>query len=300
MMRRHVDEAALEAYLDGDPILYHYGHLRDCPRCRRRLADLRLLRVLLSRRGRKGAAGGHLDEEALAAFAEEALPPAEMDRLADHLAGCDHCLSSLVELRLLLDAAEGLPQAEEAAALLHGLLENWLGELRWGRHGEALWLRWRPSPLGRLLEGLAGGVVPDRAGGKRPFRGKPPPRRPAPPFSVVAERFSLPVKGPGGLGYGAGGKGSAARTIAAGPWVLTLEARPEGKGGLLQVCLQDAAGPAAGVPVVLERAGGTTLGRVTDTGGCCALPLPAGDAELRFGEAPPWRLRILPQGPGRP
>jgi hypothetical protein len=165
MMRTHITEEQLVLWLDSADDAYFTvdRHVRDCEMCARWVADERLFRCLMTWQSGRVARSPHIDDETLAAYAEERLAPEEMQSVTDHLVACDRCLVELVDLRFLMHAAAADPPGDEvfnaAREMMARLARRWLGHLRvlidepWPR------ISWHPSIFTRPAP-----AAPERTG----------------------------------------------------------------------------------------------------------------------------------------
>ncbi len=279
IMKVHVSPEVLEGWLDGtldggEAEMLGY-HVRRCTVCRRHLADARLLRVLLRRRAGAPPAGDHPDDETLAAYAEERLDPGAMHSVAEHLAGCDDCLLTLIDLRTLLQDAEepeAVPWHDPGETLRRRRMREWHGVLRIVLIGGSPLLIWLPdggSPS-RLRKKLLEDEVP------------------------VLNFMSPDARAPG---HG-GGPGPEPTRIPAGHHVLAVEARRTNGTLQLGMTISDRLGSTLpGIPVRVRFADGRVSESVTDAQGRAVLTLDGPPVELTVGTWPPVRLRLdMPGG----
>ena len=116
-----------------------------------------------------GIPGAHPDPDVIAAFAEQALTPAEREGVLEHLALCGDCREVVA---LALPAAESVPvpeiaaQADDARAIAVIPQRNWFSWLGFTGHGST-WpgLRWAALAAGIVV---AGAIVLTHTGKPNP------------------------------------------------------------------------------------------------------------------------------------
>ena len=297
MLKRHIDLESLLALLyqqTGHEAIQ--VHVRHCEMCAQVLGEFRLLDVMLD--WSPGLPiGDHPDDESMAAYAEEALSPKDMRLIARHLAGCEPCLTSLIELRASLHQTDD----DSREPTLRDSLFGQLAAAGWRSQGRLLIAatddppkilsarspsdvsRWAPRPaavtLGFLraaharvgLQATPGGELfrlVDGAGSPHlsDFDYSSPKREPPDP------RFDLPV----------------------GPWRVCFGVRRTGADLYLTVCIKDGFGSGeGGERVEYWTSKWDYAVTTTDDTGSVDIAIGGDGGQLEIGPPPAWRFQIV-------
>lgn len=181
-------------------------------------------------RGRgRGGAGDHLDEGTIHAWLDDALSPAEVERLLSHLEGCAECRAAVAEARGLVAASRRILQAlDDGPGGVHAAPVEWPRQgggdpgdpasdgsaqraggtglaasagpeqVRWGRTPAPARRRWRvPAVAAVAVLAVGTAVVVQRSGAPAPLTGERPAivesPRPAPPVAADELREPAPT-----------------------------------------------------------------------------------------------------------
>ncbi len=286
----------LAEYLDGrldDPAIRR--HVEGCDLCRARLRDERLLRVLLGPGG-TGDANKHVDDDVLSDYLDQALEPLRMKAVDRHLAHCDRCLASYLELKKMIDEPATAPVSHRVRTLaVEALGVRTLGTLFFSMRGNRVLAFFMAEAEHDPAVSYKSADFPDRD--TMGFTQLMNPDEPSFVEESATEPDEKKVSASMDLGWSPDDRGAAAAGGDLGNGVLisvdeSLALKITATGGILDIrALDPAAGnPLSGVVVRFEYGEGRGYEQATDEKGRVPGKLPPADVPARI---------VLPGPPAR-
>ena len=285
MYKTHVTPEQLFAWLDEEPGNDTVGwHVQHCDMCARHLADERLFRNLIRWKPGRKPAGNHVDDELLAAYAEEKLQPYEMTSISSHIIECDRCLLSLIDLRYMIHATdEHAPDGDvfgSIAERMGELLQRWLGKMQITIDKASAVIQWDPSPYPVLPPMFPDANVSEQT----MFELDSFSLKKGMDQYVTFNKSAIQTKEPSSDHTG----------VDAGDYHLSFRVSPDAGMARLFITVtgRDNHRPISELPIMLILSGPESVSSLSDSAGQVVFLLDQGDVELQIGVTPEWKMTI--------